>query len=112
MIIAIPTSNGKLCMHFGHCQNFTLFNVDQSNKSINNTVEIAAPPHQPGLLPRWLAEKKVKTVIAGGMGQRAQNLFSEHNIQVITGVSSDEPAELVKIYLEGDLKSGKNLCDH
>ncbi|MBN2686267.1 MAG: hypothetical protein JXR40_13385, partial [Pontiellaceae bacterium] len=55
MKIAIPTANGKLCMHFGHCEVFTLLEVDPENKKVISTKELDPPPHEPGVLPHWLA---------------------------------------------------------
>lgn len=112
MKIAIPTAEGNLCMHFGHCEQFAIIEVDDANKTITKTTMETPPPHEPGLLPRWLAEKKVVLVIAGGMGMRAQQLFQEQNITTIVGAPVDSPENLVKTYLEGKLVSGENACDH
>ena len=51
-------------------------------------------------------------IIAGGMGQRAQALFSEHGIEVVIGAPAETPENLVNSYLAGTLKSGENVCDH
>lgn len=109
MKIAIPTAQGKLAMHFGHCETFTLITVENN---INSSEDLKAPPHEPGLLPRWLAEKNVDLIIAGGMGQRAQQLFAEQGIKVIVGAPSESSENLVKSYLENKLTTGTNLCDH
>ena len=112
MKIAIPTANDLLAMHFGHCETFTLISVDPEEKCISAEETAAAPPHEPGLLPRWLGEKGVNLVIAGGMGNRAQELFRAQGINVIVGAPPQKPSELVQIYLNGELQSGTNLCDH
>lgn len=112
MRIAIPVAEGQLCMHFGHCEKFAFFNVDAEAKTIETREDHTPPPHQPGVLPRWLAENEVNLVIAGGMGMRAQNLFTENGIQVIVGAPSEPPENLVAAYLEGTLESGENICDH
>lgn len=110
MKIAIPTAQGKLAMHFGHCETFTLINVD--DKNITTTEEVQAPAHEPGLLPRWLGEKGVTHIIAGGMGQKAQQLFGNQNINLIIGAPAEAASELVTRYLAGNLTTGINLCDH
>lgn len=112
MRIAIPLADGKLAMHFGHCERFALVDVDLTEKKMLKREDIDAPPHQPGLLPPWLAERGVNTIIAGGMGQRAQQLFAGHGIQVIVGASAETPEELVGGYLTGTLQEGENICDH
>jgi len=112
MKIAIPLAGGKLAMHFGHCEHFALVDVDLAEKKILKREDIEAPPHVPGLLPKWLAERGADMIIAGGMGQRAQGLFVEHGIQVIVGAPADTPERLVGDYLAGRLKAGENICDH
>lgn len=112
MRIAIPTANGLLNMHFGHCQAFTVIDVDTGTKKVLKSTDLPAPPHEPGLLPRFLGEHGVNVVIAGGMGMQAQNLFEGQGIAVIVGAPAKTPAELVEDYLAGRLVSGQNVCDH
>lgn len=112
MKIAIPTANGKLCMHFGHCETFVLLDVDPAAKTITATVELDPPPHEPGVLPHWLAQQGADLIIAGGMGQRAQSLFEAQNIKVIVGAPPESPTVLAAAYLGGSLETGSNSCDH
>lgn len=112
MKIAIPIANGTLNMHFGHCASFTIVDVDPKTKEILNTESIEAPAHEPGLLPRWLSEKKVEVIIAGGMGQHAQRLFASYSIKVVVGAPSNTVEKLVEDYLNDNLKTGVNFCDH
>jgi predicted Fe-Mo cluster-binding NifX family protein len=112
MRIAIPLANGRLAMHFGHCERFALVDVDTAEKKITSREDIEAPPHQPGLLPPWLAERGVTMIIAGGMGQRALGLFAEQGIQVVLGAAAETPERLVSDYLAGTLQVGENVCDH
>jgi len=112
MRIAIPCVNGKLCMHFGHCEEFALVEADTDTKSVKQIEAMTPPPHEPGVLPQWLAENNVNMIIAGGMGSRAQALFSQNGISVIVGAPCGTPEELAKAYLEGTLQTGQNTCDH
>ncbi|MBN1518310.1 NifB/NifX family molybdenum-iron cluster-binding protein [Candidatus Sumerlaeota bacterium] len=112
MRIAIPLANGKLSMHFGHCEKFALVDVDVETKKILKQEEIEAPPHAPGLLPPWLAERGANMIIAGGIGQRAVALFAQQGIQVVVGAPSETPERLAAGYLAGSLQTGDNVCDH
>ncbi|HPX11131.1 MAG TPA: P-loop NTPase, partial [Syntrophales bacterium] len=112
MRIAIPLADGKLCMHFGHCERFALVDADPARRRIVGREDVEAPPHEPGLLPRWLAERGATVIIAGGMGQRAQELFTQRGIQVIVGAPAEIPEKLVEDFLAGTLRSGVNVCDH
>jgi len=113
MKIALPVAENKLCAHFGHCDKFAIFEV-QGEKIINKTL-VVPPPHEPGVLPRWLGEMGIEVIVAGGMGQRALALFAEKRIKVITGAPALSPEELVDQYLKNTLVSvvsGSNVCDH
>ncbi len=112
MRIAIPVTNGRVSSHFGHCEQFAIIDVDTDDKKIKSQQLLIPPPHEPGLLPEWLSELSVALVITGGMGQRAKQLFTQNNIDVIVGAPDNTPQELVLQYLAGQLQCGENVCDH
>jgi len=111
MRIALPCYGKKICAHFGHCQEFAFIDTDDDNNIIK--VEYKEPPeHQPGVYPKWVADNGAKTVIGGGMGSRAQDLFLQNGIKVIVGAPEEDPEKIVKLYLEGNLTTTGNSCDH
>ena len=110
MKFAIPIADGKLTAHFGHCKEFAMVEVE--DQKITRTEMLDPPPHEPGVLPRWLKEQGTDVVIAGGMGQRAIELFQQAGVQVFVGAPVDEPENLVKSYLNQTLVTGGNVCDH
>lgn len=112
MRYAVPVSGGVMSPHFGHCEQFALFDVDEQKKEITRKDLVNSPGHQPGLLPAWLAEQGVSVVIAGGMGSRAQGLFQQNNIGVVLGTLEGDPEKAVLSYLDGRLATGDNICDH
>jgi len=112
MRYAIPVNGGVVSPHFGHCEQFALIDVDEESKKIIKKELVPSPGHQPGLLPEWLAEQGVAVVIAGGMGSRAQNLFQQNHIEVIVGAMESDPEETVLDYLNGQLATEDNICDH
>lgn len=112
MRIAIPVAQDRLCPHFGHCDQFAILDIDDNLKKVINRNDITPPAHAPGVLPQWLHEKNVNVIIAGGMGQRAQQLFAQNEIEVVIGATTNSPEELVTAYLGGTLETGDNICDH
>ena len=112
MKYAVPVSGGTMSPHFGHCEQFAFFEVDDDSKEIINTEYIPSPPHQPGLLPVWLAERGAGVIIAGGMGPRAVDLFQQRGINVVLGATESDPAQAVLSHLGGTLTTGENVCDH
>jgi predicted Fe-Mo cluster-binding NifX family protein len=110
MKFAIPLAEGKLTAHFGHCQEFALVEVEDNQ--IKNKETLVPPPHEPGVLPKWLHDLGADVIIAGGMGARALDLFAQNDIKVIVGAAALAPEELVKQYLDNTLQTGGNVCDH
>ncbi len=108
--IAIPTTRGTLEPHFGHCSHFTFVDVTEGLVSGQEIVE--APPHQPGFLPGWLAQRGVTDVIAGGMGDRALHLLEKNGIRVHAGAPSLSTQEIVRTFLNGTLELSPEQCDH
>jgi predicted Fe-Mo cluster-binding NifX family protein len=99
-------------MHFGHCEKFALVEVNESSKQIIKTEYVTPPAHEPGVLPKWLHEQGVNVIIAGGMGQRAQELFKQNKIDVVVGAAGGSPEELTNAYMNQTLETGSNVCDH
>jgi ATP-binding protein involved in chromosome partitioning len=112
MKYAIPVSAGRVCPHFGHCEQFALIDVDEVKKTILGKKMVIPPEHQPGILPPWLARQGVNRIIAGGMGAHAQELFQQNNVEVIMGAMESDPEKAVLSHLKGVLETGGNTCDH
>jgi len=112
MKIAIPLAAGKMSEHFGHAEQFVIIEADPTSKQIINTTHLTPPAHEPGVLPRWLHQQGVNAIIAGAMGQRAKDLFTQSGIAIKTGKSGGAPEELVVAFLNGVLASGGAECNH
>lgn len=109
--IAVPVNEiGLLDAHFGHCKFFALLIVE--GDKIVAEDKIVPPPHEPGVLPRWLAEKSVTDIIAGGMGQKAIELFNQSGVNVFVGAPQLSAVELVEGHLQGTLSFTANYCNH
>jgi len=108
--IAVPTLNNSLTAHFGHCEKFAIIDIEDNR--IASEIYVTPPIHQPGVYPQFLAQKNVDLIIAGGMGMKAQQLFAQNNIKVYIGVSQGTPQELAMDYINNQLQTGDNLCDH
>lgn len=108
--IAIPTENGLLCTHFGHCEKFVFIQVE--NGKISHFTEKTPPEHIPGLYPKWVAQFGVTDVIAGGMGQKAIELFNDQSINVFVGAPVKSPENLVLDFIADKLKLEANYCNH
>ncbi len=109
--IAIPVDeNGILDGHFGHCKFFAL--IDVEDDKIVSEEKVTPPPHEPGVLPKWLAEKGATDVLAGGMGHKAIQIFNYNKVNVFVGAPQLSTTELVKGFLEKTFEFTANYCDH
>lgn len=110
MKIAVASEKDMVTQHFGHCENFNIFEVKE-NQIIRNE-SVANPGHKPGFLPNYLHEKGVNVIISGGMGGGAIDIFNQRGIEVITGAEGNARAAAQR-YLQGTLKSTGSIChDH
>lgn len=109
MKVAISTDQGYVSAHFGRCQSYTIVEIKEGQ--VLSTGEIPNPGHQPGFLPKYLSEKGVNCIIAGGMGPRAQGLFAQENIETIIGVQGPV-TEVVEKLIKQELEVGDDLCGH
>lgn len=112
MMIAIPLSAGRLSGHFGHCEEFALVDADPGSGRVTGGTRVVPPPHEPGLLPRWLHGLGVEAIIAAGMGRRALDLFTEHGISVCAAEAGAEPERLAQALLAGTLGDATPTCSH
>lgn len=112
MKIAIPSVNDVLSPHFGHCQEFVFFTIDEAGKAVTNKEVLTPPAHEPGVFPKWVAENGGTLVICGGMGGRAQEMFVANGVKVVIGAPAMATDAVIDEYLNGTLQTGANMCDH
>lgn len=108
--VAMPISQGNLCLHFGHCEQFAIFEIE--NKQIKSESVFTPPAHTTGAYPKWLASHGVEEVLVGGIGAKAIEIFEQNSIKVSKGLEASSMSELIKDYLKGDLQTGDNSCNH
>lgn len=107
MKIAVASEKEMVTEHFGHCENFNIFSVE--NNVITESNSIPNPGHKPGFLPNFLNDMGVEVIISGGMGGGAIDIFNEKGIEVITGATGNAKS-LVEEYIKGNLKSTGSVC--
>ena len=111
MKIAVPTRDGRVDDHFGHCAYYTIFDVIDGK--VTNVSKMASPEGcgcKSGIAP-VLRQMGVVVMLAGNMGQGAKNVLEAQRIEVIRGCSGDVE-ELVEAYLAGNVKDNGEACDH
>lgn len=109
MKIAVATEDAHVSSHFGRCTEYTIAEIKEGK--LVNKIITPTPGHSPGSLPRYMKDLGVDCVITGGMGPKAQNLFTELGIDTIVGVNGPV-SNVINDFIVGRLASGKSTCMH
>ena len=107
MRIAVASMGDTVARHFGHCENFMIY--DTENGVITGEENVPNPGHKPGFLPNFLADRGVEVIISGGMGGGAVDIFNERNVEVVMGAQGTSKQN-VELYLKGELVSTGSVC--
>jgi predicted Fe-Mo cluster-binding NifX family protein len=110
MKICIPTLEGKLCGHFGHCDSFTFAEVNPETKEI---ISIEKKVPEEGISCQsasWISEQGVSKVLAGGMGGRPMMIFAQNGVEVVIGCPELPILEVIRSYVADTLETGENAC--
>ena len=107
MKIAVASEGTDVSQHFGHCEKFTIFEIEDG-KAFSDQV-IANPGHECGSMPRFLKDLGVSVVISGGMGAGAFNGLQSNGLIPVTGAEGTT-RDAVEGYLSGRLKTGGFSC--
>jgi predicted Fe-Mo cluster-binding NifX family protein len=110
MKIALPSRQNKIDEHFGHCEHFTVFTIDEQKRILSE--EKVASPAGCGCksnIAQTLAQKGVKLMLAGNMGEGAVSVLNSHGIDVLRGCSGDVKA-VTESWLSGSLKDSGIVC--
>ncbi len=110
MKIVIPTQDGKLCAHFGHCESFTFAEVNPETKEIVSIVQKIPDEGISCQSASWISEQGGNIVLAGGIGGRPLGIFAQNGVTVISGCPEMELEEILHAYLEDRLVNGENSC--
>lgn len=108
---AVALDGGVVSEHFGRTREFLFVTIEDGKETKR---ELLAPPggeHVPGLFPNWVNSMGADTVVAGGMGAQAKNLFRSFGIEICT-VPPMDAESAVKALLSGSLESVDKECDH
>lgn len=110
MKIALPSYQNMIDDHFGHCEYFTIFTVND-NKEIISQENLQSPSGCgcKSNIAEILSQMGVKVMLAGNMGEGAVNVLNNQGIEVLRGCSGDVTT-VAKSWLAGNLKDSGDVC--
>jgi predicted Fe-Mo cluster-binding NifX family protein len=108
-IVAIPSTapgglDSPIGAHFGHCELYTLVTLE--DRQVKSVDVIPNMPHEQGgcMAPvNYLAQNRVRVLLAGGMGMRPLMGFQQVGIQVYHCGQAQTVAEAIQAFSEGRL---------
>ncbi len=110
MRIAVTYENGEIFQHFGHTEQFKLYDVE--NGVVTNEQIVGTDGNGHGALAGFLRGVKADALICGGIGMGAQMALAEAGIKLYGGVQGSADAA-AKALAAGTLRYDPNArCDH
>ena len=110
MKIAVPYENGQIFQHFGHTEQFKLYNVENGKIVSSEVIDTNGSGH--GALAGLLAAIKADVLICGGIGGGAQVALAQAGIKLFGGVKGDAD-KAVESFAAGNLAYDPEAkCDH
>lgn len=109
MKIAVTYENGKVFQHFGHTEQFKVYEVEDGKVVSSEVIGSDGAGHS--ALAALLSGEGIDVLICGGIGGGAQAALNERGIELCAGASGNAD-EAVEAYLNGDLINSGANCDH
>ena len=109
MKIAVTYENGQVFQHFGHTEEFKIYEVENGQVTSSRVISSNGSGH--GALASLLGDHEIDVLICGGIGGGAQAALAERGIELCSGASGNTD-QAVEAYLRGELLSSGVNCDH
>ena len=110
MKIAVTYENGEIFQHFGHTEQFKIYEVEDG-KVVNSAVQ-STNGQGHGALAGVLKESGVDTLICGGIGGGARMALQEAGVQLYAGVSGDADQAVASLLAGTLVQNAEATCDH
>ena len=110
MKIAVTYENGEIFQHFGHTEQFKIYEVEGNEIKSAEVLSTNGSGH--GELAKFLKDNNVDTLICGGIGGGAKNALDEAGIKLYGGVKGEADIAIRNL-IEGKLDFNPNVhCSH
>ena len=107
MKLAVTYENGQVFQHFGHTEQFKLYQIENGSVLRTQVVDAGGSGH--GALAGFLQARGVDTLICGGIGGGARQALEQAGIRLFGGVSGDADQAVAGL-LAGTLAYDPDVC--
>ena len=108
--VALPSEQNMVAGHFGHCEYFTVFTIDEKKEIVaEKTIPSPAGCGCKSNIAHTLSQTGVEFMLAGNMGAGAVNVLNRHGIKVFRGCAG-EVKMVVKNWLDGAVIDSAETC--
>ena len=109
MRIAVTYENGQVFQHFGHTEEFKIYEVEDGKVTATEIIGSNGSGHS--ALAALLDDRKIDALICGGIGGGAQAALAERGIELCAGAEGNAD-QAVEAYLRGELVNTGANCNH
>ncbi len=109
MKIAVPTRGDQIDNHFGHCEKYSIFEIEGNTIKGQSSLDAAEGCGCKSNIASTLAGMGVRLMIAGGIGEGAIRVLASNGIKTIRGASGSVQ-KAVEDYLTGRLMDSGETC--
>ena len=110
MRIAVTYENGEIFQHFGHTEQFKVYDAENGKIVSSEVVDTNGSGH--GALAGVLSALHVDALICGGIGGGARTALAQAGIELYPGAAGDADAA-VQALLAGSLRYDPDtMCQH
>ncbi len=109
MRIAVTYENGQVFQHFGHTEEFKIYEIEDGK--VISTEIIGSNSSGHSALAALLDERKIDVLICGGIGGGAQAALEERGIELCAGAEGNAD-QAVEAYLRGEIVNTGANCNH
>ena len=109
MKIAVPTKNNVVDDHFGHCEYFTVFTIENNEVASSEKIDSQKTCGCKSEIVPMLKANGVNTMLVGNLGMGAINKITGAGMKLVRGCNGDVNV-LIKEYLKGNIIDALTVC--
>jgi len=100
MRIAIPLKQNEFSLKFSNCDQFAFIEISLGTRQILDAQYRTPPSFSLDVLPKWIRENNVDSIVTGGMGQEAKDIFAQNHIDVRVGFLNGSIKAVIEVFIK------------